>query len=66
MPNEENKIEEEINPIPKKPLREIVIKTDGDNIFLSKADVSGRIELVGVLQTLLQYLSQKTNGIENK
>ena len=39
-----------------KPLRQIIIETDGDAINLIKADVSGRIELIGILETLTNYI----------
>lgn len=40
------------------PMRQIVIETDGDKINLTKAEVSGRIELVGILQGLISFLNQ--------
>ena len=40
-------------------MRKIVIETDGNNINLVSADVAGRIELVGVLQSLITHLNQK-------
>lgn len=39
-------------------MRQIIIETDGDNIHLAKADVSGRIELIGILQSLIGFLNQ--------
>jgi hypothetical protein len=39
------------------PLRQIIIETDGDKINLIKAEVSGRIELLGILQTLVSYIN---------
>lgn len=39
-------------------MRQIIIETDGDNIHLAKAEVSGRIELIGVLQSLIGFLNQ--------
>lgn len=42
-------------------MREIIILTDGNNIELKKADVSGKIELVAILQNLIGYLSQPEN-----
>ena len=39
-------------------MRQIVIETDGDNIHLAKAEVSGKIELVGILQSLIGFLNQ--------
>lgn len=50
------------NKIETKPkMRQIVIETDGNNINLVKAEVGGRIELVGILQGLIGYLNQKSN-----
>jgi len=43
---------------PKK-IRQIIIETDGDSIHLVKADVSGKLELMAILQGLLGYLNQK-------
>ena len=39
-------------------MRQIIIETDGDTINLAKAEVSGRIELVGILQNLISFLNQ--------
>jgi len=38
-------------------MRRIVIETDGDKINLVTAEVSGRIELVGILQGLVSFLN---------
>ena len=40
--------------------RQILIETDGNSIELLKAEVSGKIELVGILQTLIAYINQPT------
>lgn len=40
---------------PKK-MRQIVIETDGDIVNLAKAEVAGKIELVGILETLIKYV----------
>lgn len=37
--------------------REIVIKTDGDQIEIEKAEVSGSIELRGILTEILRNLT---------
>ena len=43
---------------PKVPaMRQVVIETDGDRINLIKAEVSGRIELIGILQGLISFLN---------
>jgi len=56
---------EETKTIPPKPMRQIIIETDGDNINLVKADVGGKLELIAVLQTLFNFLT-KPDGTENK
>jgi len=40
-------------------MRQIIIETDGNNIQIIKAEVGGRIELIGVLQSLITYLNQQ-------
>lgn len=42
-------------------IRQILIETDGNNIKLVKAEVSGSIELVAILQNIIGYV-----GKENK
>ena len=42
--------------VPKK--RQIVIETDGDSINLLKAEVSGKIELVAILQNIIGFLNR--------
>ena len=44
------------------PMRQIIIETDGTNIHLIKADVSGKIELMGVLQGLIGFLNQNSDA----
>ena len=41
---------------PEKKLRQIIIETDGDNINLVKAEVHGKIELIGILRNLIEYI----------
>lgn len=41
-----------------KRMRQIIIETDGDIINLVKAEVGGKIELTGVLQSLITYLNK--------
>ncbi len=43
----------------KKEKRQIIIETDGNNIELKKVEVSGMIELRGILRTLLENLNNK-------
>lgn len=51
--------EAEVTQAPKTtPIRQIIIETDGDNINLIKAEVSGTIELIGILQGLISYITQ--------
>ena len=40
-------------------MRQVVIETDGNNINLVKAEVSGKIELIGILQGLIGYLNNQ-------
>jgi hypothetical protein len=40
-------------------MRQIIIETDGNNINLVKAEVSGRIELVGILQSIIEHFNQQ-------
>jgi len=37
-------------------MRQIIIETDGDNIKLVKAEVGGKIELIGIFQNLIEFL----------
>jgi len=37
-------------------MREIIIKTDGTNIHLVKAEVGGRIELLAILENIIGFL----------
>ena len=45
--------------VAKKPFRQIIIETDGDNIHISKAEVSGKIELIGVLQNVIAFITNQ-------
>jgi hypothetical protein len=38
-------------------LRQIIIETNGDEISLEKAEVSGKIELIAILQSVIGYLN---------
>ena len=62
MKNEDKK---EVISTPSPIMRQIIIETDGNNIHVIKAEVSGRIEFTGILQNLITYLNQP-NGTENK
>lgn len=59
MENSENLTVEKdpVEPIVSSKMRQIVIETDGNNIKLVSADVSGRIELIAILQNLINYLN---------
>jgi len=70
MPNEEKKEDVVDTPVAvkepvvetktsgKRPLRQIVIETDGNNINIVKAEVSGSIELVGIFQNLIAFVNK--------
>lgn len=55
--NKEEEKKEESKEAPK--MRQVIIETDGNNINLVKAEVSGKIELMGILQGLIGYLNQQ-------
>jgi hypothetical protein len=40
-------------------LRQIIIETNGNDISLVKAEVHGKIELIGILQSLITYINQQ-------
>lgn len=40
-------------------MRQIIIETDGNSIHLIKAETHGKIELVGVLQSLIGYINSQ-------
>lgn len=44
-----------------KKLRQIIIETDGNDIKLAKAEVSGKIELIAILEFLINYLRINKN-----
>lgn len=54
MNMKENKKEESATP----KMREIIIETDGNDIHIKKAEVSGKIELIAILQNMIGYLNQ--------
>lgn len=47
----------ETNEIQPSKMREIIIRTDGNSINLHKAEVSGKIELIGILTTLIDFIN---------
>lgn len=61
--NKEEKVEklevkDEVKKEETKPkMRQIVIETDGNNVNLLSAEVSGAIELVAILRNLADFLS---------
>lgn len=40
-------------------MRQIVIETDGNNVNLIKAEVSGKIELIAIFQGIVDRLNQQ-------
>ena len=48
----------------KAPVRRIIIETDGKNVRLVSAEVSGEIELMAILQIVINYLNKPTNDTE--
>jgi hypothetical protein len=47
----------EVKETPK--MRQIIIETDGNTVNLVKAEVSGVIELSGILQRLMEFLNKQ-------
>lgn len=44
-----------------KPLRQILIETDGSMIKITKSEVAGVLELRAILQTLLESITSQQN-----
>lgn len=53
-PKVSNESENKNTPLP---LRQIIIETDGNDIKILKAEVSGKIELIAILQNVINYLN---------
>ena len=51
--------QKEIKKEEKPKMRQIIIETNGNDINLKLAEVSGRIELVGILQTLIAFVNNQ-------
>jgi hypothetical protein len=58
-PKQEEVKKEEVKPTEPR-WREIIIRTNGNDINISKAEVAGNIELIAILQSLVGALSVKT------
>lgn len=52
-------VKKEVEKEEKPKLRQIIMETDGNSVNLTKAEVSGKIELIAVLQTVIDYLRQQ-------
>ena len=39
-------------------MRQIIIESDGNSVNLVRADVAGRIELIGILESLIGFLKK--------
>ena len=48
----------------KVPLRKIILETDGEGVRIVLAEVSGKIEMVAILQLVINYLNKPTNDTE--
>lgn len=61
--NEEEKIlpqEEKVSSEQKdKPMRRIVIETDGNSIHIAESTIAGKLELTAILQGLLNHINQQ-------
>ena len=40
-------------------LRQIVIETDGNDVFVRKAEVTGKIEFLGILQAVINHIREQ-------
>ena len=66
MAEEKKKTEELVEETPKTEegtpatpvMRQIIIEHDGNNVHVKKAEVSGKIELIGILQMVITFLNQ--------
>lgn len=45
--------------IVKPKMRQIIIETDGDSIKVVKSEVSGSLEFIAILNSLIAFLSKK-------
>lgn len=54
----EENLPEETKDEPTAPLRQIIIETNGNDIKLVRAEVSGKIELIAILQNVITYLNK--------
>ncbi len=61
--NKEEKVEKvdetKKEPEAKPKMRQIVIETDGNMVNLVSAEVSGKIELIAILQNLANFLTKQ-------
>lgn len=57
-PNEKEEKKEEIKT---KPIRQIIIETNGDSIQIIKADVAGLLELRAIFTSLIGFCDQQSN-----
>lgn len=68
MEKEEKTVEKQeeikdLKEIPKEvPMRRIVILTDGSNIKLEEANVSGTLEMTAILQNIINFINQPKKG----
>jgi hypothetical protein len=57
-PNEEKEVEKEVEKKIEAPrMRQIILETDGNNVNIVKAEVSGKIELVAIMNLVASNIS---------
>ena len=56
---EQSKQQEQSSQLPQPKMRQIIIKTDGNNINILKAEVAGNLELIAILSSILNKLNIK-------
>ncbi|MFA5696727.1 MAG: hypothetical protein WC917_04815 [Bacilli bacterium] len=52
------KNEEQVKPVAKqeRKIRQIVLETDGNRVSVTKNESAGKIEFIGILQALIEFL----------
>ena len=62
----ENEVKKEEGKQVEPKMRQIIIETNGKDVFLRTAEVSGIIELTAILQIIIEYVNRKTKDEPKK
>ncbi len=57
----EEKVDESKKEPGVQPMRQIIIETDGNNVWVQKMEISGLLELEGIFSSLLGFLKKNHN-----